>query len=130
MGFSLHKQEAPRCRQRSRRGGTSSHPRDHQVPALAWAFHREFGRARRADHCRPTIHCSRLCLGDFLGGPEIKNLLCNAADVGSMPGWGSKIPHAMEQLSPCTATRGSICCNDTTKVPCAASKMQCSQVNK
>ena len=129
-GLSLPKQEAPGCRERSRWGGTSSHPWDHQVPALAWAFHSKFSRARRADPCRPTIHCSRLCLGDFLGGPEIKNPPCNAADAGSIPGWGSKIPHTMEQLSPCTATRESVCCNDATKVPCAAIMMRCSQVNQ
>lgn len=44
-GLSLPKQEAPGYRERSRRvqRGTSSHPRDHQVPALAWAFHSQQG---------------------------------------------------------------------------------------
>ena len=36
---------------------------------------------------------------DFPGGPVVKNLLCSAGDAGSIPGWGTKIPHAMEQLS-------------------------------
>ena len=35
------------------------------------------------------------------GGPVIKNLPCNAGDAGSIPGWGTKIPHAVEQLSMC-----------------------------
>ena len=30
----------------------------------------------------------------------LKNLPYNAGDVGSIPGWGAKISHALEQLSP------------------------------
>ena len=33
-----------------------------------------------------------------------KNPPSNAGDMGSIPGWGTKIPHAMGQLSPCTTT--------------------------
>ena len=33
--------------------------------------------------------------GDFPSGP-VKNLLCNAGDVGLIPGQGTKIPHAVE----------------------------------
>ena len=40
----------------------------------------------------------------FPGGPEVKNLPCNAGDEGSIPGWRTKIPHAMEQTSLCAAT--------------------------
>ena len=40
---------------------------------------------------------------DFPGGPVVKKLLCNLGDVGLIPGWGRKIPHAGEQLSPCAA---------------------------
>ena len=40
----------------------------------------------------------------FPGGPVVKNSLGNAGDLGSIPGWGTKIPHALEQLSPCTTT--------------------------
>ena len=29
----------------------------------------------------------------------VKNPPANAGDVGSIPGWGTKIPHAVEQLS-------------------------------
>ena len=36
---------------------------------------------------------------DFPGGPVVKNLACNAGDRGSIPGQGTKIPHAAEQLS-------------------------------
>ena len=31
--------------------------------------------------------------GDFSGGPVVKNLPCNAGDMGSIPGWGIKILH-------------------------------------
>ena len=34
---------------------------------------------------------------DFPGGPAGEALSCNAAGVGSIPGWGTKIPHAPEQ---------------------------------
>ena len=43
--------------------------------------------------------------GDFPGGPVVKNPPSNAGDAGSIPGWGTKIPHATGQLSPCAATR-------------------------
>ena len=33
-------------------------------------------------------------MGDFPGGPVIKNLPSNSGNVGSIPGQGSKIPHA------------------------------------
>ena len=36
---------------------------------------------------------------DVPGGPVVKNLACNAGDRGSIPGQGTKIPHAAEQLS-------------------------------
>ena len=36
---------------------------------------------------------------DFLGGPGVKNLPCNAGDMGLIHGRGTMIPHAMEQLS-------------------------------
>ena len=36
---------------------------------------------------------------DFPGGPVVKNLLSNAGNMGSVPGWGTRIPHATEQRS-------------------------------
>ena len=41
---------------------------------------------------------------DFPCGPVVKNLPTNAGDMGSIPGWGTKISHAMGQLSPCAST--------------------------
>ena len=37
---------------------------------------------------------------DFPGGPVVKNPPSNAGDAGSIPGRGTKIPHATGQLSP------------------------------
>ena len=36
---------------------------------------------------------------DFSGGPVVENSPSNAGDAGSIPGWGTKIPHAAGQLS-------------------------------
>ena len=33
----------------------------------------------------------------------VKNLPSNAGDKSSIPGWGTKIPHALRQLSLCTS---------------------------
>ena len=44
-------------------------------------------------------------LGDFLVGPGIKNSPPNVGDMGLIPGWGTMIPHALEQLSPHTTSK-------------------------
>ena len=38
-------------------------------------------------------------MGNFPGGPVVKNLLCNEGSTGSMPVQGTKVPQAAEQLS-------------------------------
>ena len=38
--------------------------------------------------------------GGFPGGLVVKNLPCNAGDVSSIPGRGTRVPHAVGQLSP------------------------------
>ena len=43
---------------------------------------------------------------DFPGGPVVKNLPSNAGDTGSIPGRGTKIPHAAGQQSPRATTTG------------------------
>ena len=49
---------------------------------------------------------------DFPGGPVVKNPPSNAGDMGSIPGWGAKIPQAVGQLSPWDSTREKpLCCN-------------------
>ena len=58
-------------------------------------------------------------------GPVVKNPPSNAGDTGSnqgsIPGWGTKIPHAKEQLSPRATTRGPTHSNK---------KSQCAQAEK
>ena len=44
---------------------------------------------------------------DFPSGPVVKNPTCNAEDAGSIPGQGTKIPHAIGRLSLHTTTRES-----------------------
>ena len=41
----------------------------------------------------------------------VKNLPCKEGDEGYTPCWGTKIPQAMGQLNPCTATRETVRCN-------------------
>ena len=56
---------------------------------------------------------------DFPGGPGVKKLPSNAGDMGSIPGWETKMPYVPGQLRSCTATRGKsghnkdshMCCN-------------------
>ena len=54
---------------------------------------------------------------DFPGGPVVKNLSYNAEDADSIPGQGTKIPHAAGQLCPhaqllslCASTKETACC--------------------
>ena len=77
---------------------------------------------------------------NFPGSPVVKNPPGNAEDVGSIPGWGTKISYTGEQQkptpsvaqepqleNPCTTVK------DLTwhkiKVLCATAKTWCSQVN-
>ena len=55
------------------------------------------------------------CLWDFPGGPVVKNLPSNAGDAGSIPGRGTRIPHAAEQLSLCAARKDPACPACTTQ---------------
>ena len=48
---------------------------------------------------------------DFPGGPVVKNPPYNAGDAGSIPGQGTKIPHAAGQLSLCATTTELTCLN-------------------
>ena len=48
-------------------------------------------------------------LGDFPGGPVVKNPPSNAGDVGLIPGQGTKIPYAMGQLLSPGATTEPAC---------------------
>ena len=47
----------------------------------------------------------------------VKNLLCGARDPSSIPGQGTKIAHALEQLSPYASTPKPMCHNWRVHVP-------------
>ena len=55
--------------------------------------------------------------GDFPGGLVVKNPPSNAGDVGSIPGQGTKIPHAAGKLSPCATTTELACHNRRDRMP-------------
>ena len=57
----------------------------------------------------------------------VKNPPSIAGDKGSIPGWGTKIPHGVEQLDPCTAT-GEPC--DARKKACALQQKTQAQPKK
>ena len=38
-------------------------------------------------------------VGDFSGGPAVKNPPCNPGNMGFIPDLGTKMPHATEKLS-------------------------------
>ena len=70
-------------------------------------------------YMHPCVHSSTIyhSQGDFPGGPVVKNPPSNAADAGSIPGWGTRIPHAVGQLSLRTTTREPMCCNYRAHTP-------------
>ena len=43
---------------------------------------------------------------DIPGGWAVKNLPCSADDIGSIPGWVTKVSHAVEQPSPWATATG------------------------
>ena len=46
---------------------------------------------------------------DFPGAPVVENLPCSAGDMGSIPGWGTKIPQVSEELSLRATTTEPVC---------------------
>ena len=54
---------------------------------------------------------AKLLVRDFSGGPVIKNPPYNAGEAGSIPGRGTKIPHAAGQLSLRATTTEHTCLN-------------------
>ena len=66
---------------------------------------------------------------DFLHSPVVKNLPCRAGDAVSVPGWGTKIPHAMEELSPWAKTRESVAHSERSTW-CCVPQLRRSQRNK
>ena len=92
-------------------------------------------------HLRPLIYRTEIINWDLLGGPVIKNLSYEVQGIGLIPGWGTKILHATEQLSPHTAATEPLSHNqricspqqnvlhDATKTPHATTKTQSREIN-
>ena len=72
----------------------------------------------------------KYCFGDVSGGPVVENPRCNAGDSGSIPGQGTKIPSAKEQLSPHATARRSTCCNKSFQMLQLRPNAHCNQMNK
>ena len=74
----------------------------------AFCQHLQFGSSQTelppSHHHECSASTTKDSGGDFPGGPVVENLPCNAEDMGSIPSLGTKIPHAVEQVSPCIAT--------------------------
>ena len=61
----------------------------------------------------------------------VKNPPSNAGDVGSIPGWGTKIPHAMGQLRPHAATTQPVRARaPQLESPCATAREKPAYRNK
>ena len=56
-------------------------------------------------HPPPTGPASFAESRDVPGGPGVENLPSNARDAGLIPAWGTRIPHALGQLSLYGTTR-------------------------
>ena len=63
------------------------------------------------------FHDQKGLRGDFPGGPVVKNPPSNAGDVGSIPGQGTKIPHAAGQLNLHATTTELARLNERAHVP-------------
>ena len=70
-------------------------------------------------------------IGDFPDGPVVTNLPVDAGDTSLIPGLGTKIPHALAQLSLCAAIREATSMRSPLAtirdILCAAVKTQHSQ---
>ena len=64
----------------------------------------------------------------FPGGPVVKNPPSNAGDMSLIPGQGTKIPRAVEQLRVYVPQWKMP--HDAVKIPCAVTKTRGSQINK
>ena len=64
---------------------------------------------------------------DFSSGWAVKNPSCNSGDMGSIPGWGTKIPHDSEQLRTHTPQLKNWCV--AMEISCATTKTGCRKIN-
>ena len=86
------------------------------------------------EKCLRTLLRSVIQDHHFSGGPVVKNLSSNEGDTGSIPRQGTKIPHAAGLPRPRAATtepaHSGARVPQLERSPHAATKTQCSQINK
>ena len=80
------------------------------VPPNSYLSHTEYVHVIPTAPTHSSINCKvhsllKISSWGFPGGPVVKNMPSSAVYVGSVPGWGTKIPHAMGQVSPWVATK-------------------------
>ena len=83
----------------------------------------------------PKCMCSKHNSSDFPGGSVVKNPSYSTGNAGSILGQGTKIPHALEHLSPCAKLQSPCITSkkiphDTTKIQNTVTKTRHSQINK
>ena len=69
-----------------------------------WLIRSENMIALPWDKATTTIKRRKTQHRDYPGGPVVKNPPCNSGDLGSIPSQGTKIPYALEPLSPSAPT--------------------------
>ena len=62
-------------------------------------------------HCKAIILQLKTNYRGLPAGPMVKNLASSAGDEGLIPGLGTKVPHAVVQLSPYPTTTDSATSN-------------------
>ena len=69
---------------------------------------------------------------DFPGVPVVKNLPCNAGDVSSTPGQGTKVPHTWNNWAcePQLENQCAAIIPHNAIIPSAATKAWCNQIQK
>ena len=98
------------------------------IVAFQLFHHCHFGISVTHELTKRSLKKKHTAIRDFPGGPVVQNLPCNAGNVGSIPGWGTKIPHVVGATEP-------MCLNYRTcmlqqKIPLVTTKTQCSQINR
>ena len=60
----------------------------------------------------------------------VKSLPSSGRYTGSIPGWGTRIPHAAGQLSLCVAAIESVCTTTREKPTCYKKDLMMQPINK
>ena len=78
----------------------------------SWAKHFYAFSSWMMSLCGPTAEAGSSSGKDNRNFPVVENPPSNAGDPGSIPGLGTKTPHAAEKLSPCATTTEAAHCTE------------------